>query len=157
MSSDNPAKHFVATFLIALVVYVIVYSAIEHRRKMRGPWQVTFTSRAGSSTAAILINQPAIGITNVTLLFQGAAAPGTNISTTLLFGQPREVPFDVPLGKCIFMDATFLPGTLTFRMFGHEIELLPRVLMIDHEEHAWRPGEVVPLQHIRTTNGPGAP
>jgi len=41
-------------------------------------------------------------------------------------------------GRCVFMDNTFLPGTLTFQLFGHEIELLPRVMMIDHEERSWR-------------------
>jgi len=35
------------------------------------------------------------------------------------------------------MDTTFLPGTVAFQLFGHEIELLPRVLIIDHEEHPW--------------------
>jgi hypothetical protein len=43
------------------------------------------------------------------------------------------------------MDPTFLPGTLTFRLFGHEIELLPRVLMLDHQEHLWRSDEVIRL------------
>ena len=41
------------------------------------------------------------------------------------------------------MDTTFLPGTLTFQFFGHEIELLPRVLVLDRQEHPWRSGEVV--------------
>ena len=79
------------------------------------------------------------------LVFAGARVPATNSSGPIAFEKPREVPFDVPFGKCIFMDATFLPGTLTFSFFGHEIELLPRVLMVDHQEHPWRTGDVVSL------------
>jgi hypothetical protein len=37
----------------------------------------------------------------------------------------------------IFQDPTFLPGTVTMRLFGHQIELLPRVLTIDREEYPW--------------------
>jgi len=68
-----------------------------------------------------------------------AAAPGTNAHPpiTLIFREPRPVPYSVPFGKCVFMDTTFLPGTVTFQLFGHEIELLPRVLIIDHAEHPW--------------------
>jgi hypothetical protein len=43
------------------------------------------------------------------------------------------------------MDTTFLPGTLTFRLFSHELELLPRVLIIDHEEYPWVPGTNIVL------------
>jgi hypothetical protein len=35
------------------------------------------------------------------------------------------------------MDTTFLPGTVTLQVFNHEIELLPRVLVIDGQEHPW--------------------
>ena len=34
----------------------------------------------------------------------------------------------------------YLPGTLTFDFFGHQVELLPRVLIIDKEEHPWQSG-----------------
>ena len=43
----------------------------------------------------------------------------------------------------IFQDPTFLPGTVTLRQFGHEIELLPRVLIIDKKEIPWRAGKTV--------------
>ena len=44
MSSDSPVKHFVLAFLIALVVYLVLYRIIEDRRKRTGPWEVTFTN-----------------------------------------------------------------------------------------------------------------
>jgi hypothetical protein len=46
----------------------------------------------------------------------------------------------VPFGKCVFLDTTFLPGTVVLDLFGHEVQLLPRVLTIDHVEHAWHSG-----------------
>jgi hypothetical protein len=62
------------------------------------------------------------------------------------FRIPRECPIDMPFGSCIFMDLTFLPGTLTFRLFGHEVEFLPRTMILDHEEHPWRSGEIISLE-----------
>jgi hypothetical protein len=32
-------------------------------------------------------------------------------------------------------------------LFGHEIELLPRVLVIDRQEHRWRSGTTMSLPH----------
>jgi hypothetical protein len=45
------------------------------------------------------------------------------------------------------MDTTFLPGTVSFtNIFGHDIELLPRVLIIDRQEHSWKTGERIVLR-----------
>ena len=74
----------------------------------------------------------------------------TNVTQTLEFSQARAVPFDVPFGKCVFLDPLFLPGTVTFEMFGHEIQLLPRVLTIDKVEHPWRNGETIRLHEPLT-------
>jgi hypothetical protein len=103
----------------------------------------------------MLIDQPKLAITNVQVSFAGKPQPATNRPVTLAFDQPRPVPYAVPFGDCIFMDTTFLPGTITFQLFGHEIELLPRVLVLDRQEHPWQsgaaiilapPGEVAPSQ-----------
>ena|SRR5437016_2286961 len=151
MKSDNPIKHFTLAFIIALLCYVIAYSWIEHRRTHKGPWQVTFTTNR-TSALAIIINQPSLAITNVQLIFPGDTPSPTNAPATLLFTRPRPVPFDLPIGKCIFMDTTFLPGTLTLQIFGHEIEFLPRVMIIDHEEHPWRSEELIALQRPAATS-----
>ena len=145
MKSDNPVKHFVVAFLIALAVYFVAYTFIEHGRNRKGPWQVTFTTRSASGPT-IMIDQPALHLTNVAISFDGNGVPGTNRSSTLIFDQPRPVPYDVPYGKCLFMDTTFLPGTLTLQLFGHEIELLPRVLIIDHREYLWQSNTNIALQ-----------
>ncbi len=144
MKSDNPAKHFAIPFLLAVVIYAVSYGWIEHRRARKGPWVVAFSNSADGAPK-IIINQSKVGITNVQLIFAGETVPATNTPGILTFGQPRAVPFDIPFGQCIFMDPTFLPGTLTFRLFGHEIELLPRVLILDHREHPWQSGETIQL------------
>ena len=41
------------------------------------------------------------------------------------------------------MNTTVPPGTVTFQLFGRELELLPRVLVIDWQEHSWRPETVI--------------
>src|SRR5436190_6882127 len=154
MKSDNPLKHFVLAFLLALIVYALFYQGIEHRRARNGPWRVTFTNDA-SGVATILINQPKLSITNVQITFPGESVSPANPAGslgTLIFSQPKQVPFDVPFGKCIFMDSTFLPGTLTFHLFGHEIELLPRVLLIDHKEYPWVSNSSVILRRSDLNN-----
>jgi hypothetical protein len=133
MKSDNLLRHLVIPFAIALVVYVISYSWIEHSRTRKGPWEVTFTNDV-SGAATLVINQPSLAITNLQITFPGETS---RTNATLSFRTPQEVPWDLPYGKCVFMDTTFLPGTVTFDLFGHEIELIPRVLTIDHQEIQW--------------------
>jgi hypothetical protein len=151
MKRDNPARHFIVAFVIALLGYMLVYHWIENRRTRKGPWQVTFTNNP-AGTLAVIINQPALSISNVQIQFPGGVITNQQSPITLLFNQPRPVPYDVPFGKCVFMDTTFQPGTLTFQLFGHEIELLPRVLVLDRQEHAWKSGEIVALNVLSPTN-----
>jgi hypothetical protein len=148
MRSDRPFKHFIIAFLVALAGYALSYWAIEHQRARRGPWEVAFTGAAG--VPVMIINQPNLSITNVQIRFAGAPAAGTEV--TMRFNQPHPVPYDVPFGKCIFMDTTFLPGTVTFQLFGHEIELLPRVLIVDHQDLPWRSEASLDLQAAATPN-----
>jgi hypothetical protein len=144
MHSQGAVKHFILAFMLALVGYAVFYEGIEHWRARKGPWRVTFT-RTAAGAPMILIDHPKLAITNVQVCFAADALPATNRPVTLVFDQPRPVPYAVPFGNCVFMDATFLPGTVTFQLFGHEIELLPRVLVLDRQEHPWRSGTSVTL------------
>ena len=173
MKSDSVAKHFILAFVLALVCYAAFYLAIEHRRTRKGPWHVAFTDSA-TGAPLIVINQPSLGITNVQISFPGQSVPAKeavgavaseqsgrssprtshqSLSTTLDFAKPQPVPYEVPFGKCVFMDTTFLPGSVTFRLFDHEIELLPRVLIIDHREHPWRAHATIALQPAQEAVG----
>lgn len=135
MKSTNPLKHFLFAFIIAVVLYLVAYGWIEHRRTRNGPWEVRFAVE--SETPAIIITQPKFQIQNVRIFFPDENI-ATNCSGTMTFAQARQWPYAVPFGKVIFMDTTFLPGNVTFELFGHEIQLLPRVLTIDRKEIPWQ-------------------
>lgn len=147
MKSDGPLKHFILAFLLAVICYAFFYHSIEHRRTRKGPWEITFTNDVNRN-AALLINQPKLAITNAQIVFTDRPLPATVVPTNILFSEPHPVPFEVPFGKCIFMDTTFLPGTVTMRLFDHEIELLPRVLVIDRQEHPWLSGSTITLHPV---------
>jgi hypothetical protein len=144
MKTDGLLRPLVIAFVAASILYAVVYSGIEHRRTRKGPWQVVFTNDA-SGAPALLINQPSLAIANVWLTFPGAALPPGLDTNQPAFAEPRAVPYAIPFGSCRFMDTTFLPGTLVFNLFGHDIQLLPRVLTIDGAERPWRSQEVIPL------------
>jgi len=152
MKSDGPMKHFILAFLLAVICYVFFYHAIEGRRTRKGPWEITFTNDA-SGDPALLINQPRLAITNAQITFLSEQIHGKFSASTLAFNQAHPVPYDVPFGSCIFMDTTFLPGTVTLKLYGHEIELLPRVLVIDQQEHPWLSDSTITL-HPSGTNAP---
>jgi len=144
--------------LLAVGCYAVFYPSIEHRRTRKGPWEVIFTSTnavTSSSTNAgvplVIINQPKLAITNVQLIFVGQVVAPGQTTTQLVFSDPKPVPYEVPFGTCVFMDTTFLPGTLTFELFEHEIELLPRVLIIDKQEHPWVSNSRTPVNPARDT------
>ncbi len=140
MKSHSLAKQILLVFLVALVGYACVFNWIEHRRRKNGPWQVTFAALADGT--AIVVNQPALQLTNITIVFGGGSAP-TNLPQTVRFEHGRAASFALPFGECVFVDAIFLPGTATCDIFGHEIQLLPRTLTIDGVEHPWRSGEKI--------------
>jgi len=144
--SSGPWKHFVFAFLIALALYIVAYSFIEHRRTRKGPWQVTF-AKVPDGQPTLTINQPWLNLSNVVIAFPGAAASPTNAS--IEFRVPQEVPFPVPFGTCIFEDTTFLPGTVVFKLFDHKIQLIPRILTVDGKEYPWNSGSTLEVKNAQ--------
>jgi hypothetical protein len=143
MKSAGPLRHFLFAFLIALAGYIFFFHFIEHRRTRNGPWRVAFASAGAVGAPALIINEPKLGISNVRISFGGQTAPPTN--AVIVFDRPRETPFDVPFGQCVFMDGISQPGTVTLKLFGHELQMLPRVLTIDGKEYPWRSESTVTL------------
>jgi hypothetical protein len=156
MKSDGPMKHFILAFLLAVICYFFFYHAIEGRRTRKGPWEITFTNDV-SGAPALVINQPRLAITNAQITFPNEQPQPKFVPSTLAFTQARPVPYDLPFGTCIFMDTTFLPGTVTLRLYGHEIELLPRVLVIDRQEHPWLSDSTITLHPASTNSVPQSP
>lgn len=136
-------KQALVVFGVSAAVYFGGFWAVEQWRTHRGPWTVTFTTNT-TGAPTIVIASPGLGLTNVRVVF-----PGTNLPS---FTGPISVHFDapprrdaVPFGQVKFLDTTVLPGTVTFDLFGHEIELLPRTLIVNKREHPWRSGEELEL------------
>ncbi len=149
-------KHFILAFVLAVICYAFFYTKIENRRTRKGPWEVAFTNSM-EGWPQLVIDEPKLAITNVEINFPEQSIVSTQTLGTLVFSQPQPVPYDVPFGKCVFMDTTFLPGTVTFQIFGHEIELLPRVLIIDHQERPWLANSSITLHPLQGHQGTGQP
>jgi hypothetical protein len=148
MKSEGTLKHFVVALLLAVGCYALFYPSIEHRRTRKGPWEVTF-ARTNGNVPLLIIDQPKLAITNVQVMFVDEVVEPGQTNTHIMFGEPKPVPFPVPFGTCVFMDTTFLPGTVTFQLFDHEIELLPRVLVTDRQEHPWASNFPITLHQIK--------
>lgn len=155
MRGEGALKHFIAAFLIAGIGYWVLFYGIEHLRTRNGPWTISFTSvTLDRPSPAIVISQPELKLQNVTLSFPGEPLPKGFVPSAWVAAEARQVPFDLPFGSLIFLDTTVLPGTVTMRLFGHEIELIPRTIIIDHLEYPWVTGtniQVLPL----TSRGEG--
>jgi hypothetical protein len=135
MKSDLPLKQMLVIAVVAIIAYFAVFAFIENRRNRNGPWSVTFAADA-SGVPTLTVNEPGLKISNLRINFPGQSIPITN--TALSFQPPKPVPFDLPFGRCIFEDTTFQPGTVVMELFGHEIQLMPRVLTIDKKEITWQ-------------------
>ncbi len=134
MKRDSLGKHLALVFVGAALVYVAAFCAIEHLRGRKGPWHVTFNTRP-SGEPSIIISEPRIGISNVTVLFPDHQLDATNLKNTVVFERPVT---NVPFGAVRYLDTTFLPGAVVLDLFGHEVQLLPRVLLLDRHEVPWR-------------------
>ena len=148
MKFDSTWKQITAVFVAAVIGYLAVFYFIEHQRHKDGPWQATFANVDGRPT--IIVNHAKLQLTNITIAFADAPVV-TNLPQTIAFEHGRPAPFDLPFGKCVFIDAIYMPGTAVCEMFGHQIQLMPRVLTIDKVERPWRTGEKILL-----TNQPSA-
>ncbi len=146
-SQSSPWKTFLLVGLATLIGYTVLFSLLENNRHNDGPWEITFTQV--NNSPALLVTHVKLGLTNVTLVFPDAVA--TNAPQTLRFEHGRVAPFDLPYGKCVFLDTLYLPGTVTVEVFGHLIQVMPRTMTIDRVEHAWLSGEKILL-----TNRPPA-
>jgi hypothetical protein len=141
MRNEGILKHFALALIIALVFYVAAFSWLEHRRAVKGPWEVTFRIDA-AGRPSLWIAQTNLGID------EAVGFPAHNIQPP---NDCRVVRFvqgttELPFGEMLYQDPTFLPGTVTMRLFGHEIELLPRVLTIDKKEYPWRAGSRIEVR-----------
>jgi hypothetical protein len=141
MRSDGLLKHLAICLVIAVVFYVTVFGWIEHRRTVKGPWVAEFRADA-SGTPALFITETNLNISE-TIVFPGQTVRPAHFARTIVFS---PTPPELPFGELIYQDPTFLPGTVTMRLCGHVVELLPRVLTVDKKEYPWQSGAVIQLR-----------
>ena len=142
MKSDLPVKQMILVFAASAIAYFAVFAYIEHRRTRNGPWSITF-STDDKGVPSLTVNEPKLQISGMKIRFLNQSLSSTNL--TLTFNPPMPVPFEVPFGKCVFLDTTFQPGTVVLELFGHEIQLMPRVLTIDKKEIPWKSDDTISI------------
>src|SRR5690348_15212616 len=103
MKSEHVRKQIIAVFIAALIGYLAVFYFVEHQRRKDGPWQATFTSIDGMPT--MIVNHPKSQLTNISISFVDAITNSTNLPQTVVFEHGQPAPFDLPFGKCVFIDA----------------------------------------------------
>src|SRR5690349_7195196 len=114
---DSLAKHVLIALAAAVVIYLVAFYTVEHLRTRKGGWHVAFATDAGGSPHMV-VEQPWLGISNVSFGFPNQRIASSNLASVLVFDQPIT---NVPFGKLVYFDTTFLPGSLVFDLFGHEI------------------------------------
>jgi hypothetical protein len=140
MKSGGLGRHLFFAFLAALTLYAGFYALDRHLRLRRGPWEITFQN--GSNGPVIAVNQPALGIAGVRIVFVGEPSFAFPAPVVVRYDEPRKA---LPAGRWVFDDLMYLPGTVTFEVFGHEIELLPRTLYVNRRPVAWASGQTIEL------------
>ena len=150
MKSGFTPRSIAFFFLVLIALYGAVFYGMEYARHRKGPWEVNFMSDA-EGNPAVVVYQPKLNLSSVEILFPGEKIARTNLSERVAFDRPLQ---PVPFGKVIYEDLTSLPGVVTFDLFGHEIELLPRVLWVDKKEIPWRSENTI---EVSITNKPARP
>lgn len=148
MKSGLTVKKVALLFAAVLAVYLALFFWIEKSRLTKGPWQVEFQAATGGD-ATLVVAQPYLSITNARVIVHGENV--TNTSAQVTFDRVKQ---PVPFGSVIFEDLTFLPGVVTFNLLGHEVELMPRALVVNKKLVPWQPGMTVELW---PTNKPAEP
>ena len=161
-NSNIPWRGLLKLFVLTLALYVCGFYGLEHIRDRKGPWVVTFDANASQPT--MTIDQMALGINSFKIIFEnvntnGLASGKVRFDDPILNAQPmdktpessqelKQRAFSVPFGECIYQDLMFLPGVVTMNLLGHEIELMPRTLVIDKKQIPWdtAEGNIVILQ-----------
>jgi len=160
MNSRFSGLTVVTVFVAVLAFYLVGFYGLEFLRVRKGPWEVQFVSN-DSGQPTVQINQPTEGVRGVKIVFHGerltnsTPSSDTNaIITTTSIVRFDKVEKNATFGEVIYEDLTFLPGIVTFNLFNHEIELTPRVLVVNRTEIPWHPGAVIDLW---PTNKPAVP
>lgn len=145
MKSGVTPRSVVIWFFIVAILYLALFYGVEYWNHRKGGWEVQFISDE-MGNPSIVIDEPKLKISSVEIIFAGEKLSATNLSQKVLFERPfTKLPAPMPMGEVIYQDLRSLPGVVTFNFFGHEIELLPRVLIVNKKEIPWKSERVIEL------------
>ena len=139
--SEGIIKQFALLLLFVLVGYALIFGCNRYLSVRKGPWELTFSSQS-DGTPILIVDQPALGIVDATIRFEGES---------VVPGKPMLVLFDernptIPFGKVLYANYNRMPGLVTLELFGHEIELIHRALIMNFREYEWESGAIYPLK-----------
>ncbi len=126
-------------FAVVLVLYLVTFFGIEGARQAHGPWQVEFQP-GETNPPTLVVSQTYLNVSGVKIVLHGERV--TNAPGRVVF---NRVKLPVPFGRVLYEDLTFLPGVVTFDLLGHEVEIMPRALVVNKKLLPWQPGMTVDL------------
>jgi len=150
MKRGISARSVALFFVLVVALYLAIFYGIEFLNHRSGPWEVSFMSDAAGNPA-IAVYQPKLNISAVEIILSDEKVAPTNLSQRVSFDQHLK---PIPFGEVIYDDLRALPGVVTFNLLGHEIELLPRVLIVNKREVPWKSDSTLELS---ATNKPAQP
>jgi hypothetical protein len=153
MKKGITPKSIAIWFFVVLILYLCTFYGAEYWRHRKGPWEVNFVTDS-EGNPSIVIYQPKLNISSVELLFPGEKLASSNLSQRVAFDRPLN---KVVFGRVLYEDLTVLPGVVTFDLFGHEIELLPRTLIINKKEVPWKSESVIEMSQKEKPPQPPKP
>ena len=157
MKSGVTPRSVVIWFFVVAGLYLALFYGTEYLNHRRGAWEVQFMSDE-MGNGSIVIDEPKLKISSVEIIFTSEKVSPTNLSQKVVFERPfTTLPAPMPIGEVIYEDLRSLPGVVTFNFFGHEIELLPRVLIVNKKEIPWKSEMVLELSPAEKPAQPPKP
>ncbi|HXG48933.1 MAG TPA: hypothetical protein VNO52_15020, partial [Methylomirabilota bacterium] len=142
MKSDFPVRSIVVLFVAVLACYLAAFYGWEHWQHRLGPWTLEFT-QTEPGDPVVIIRQPSLGIADARLVFLGESTSPLLTNAVIRFDQVRRTP---PFGRMLYEDLRSFPGIVTLDLFGHEIELRPRELVVNGRALSWQTNRVIALR-----------
>jgi len=114
------------------VIFIAVY--FVNRSFVRGNqyWIVAFEAKNGSRQISISRSNSSI---LVNILFTKIKSDSFKESKKIIFNSSKDN--GLPFGRLKTFDLTTFPGYIALEIYGHEIEILERALIIDKHEYYW--------------------
>jgi hypothetical protein len=127
-------KSVALTFVGAVIFYALAWSWLNKWHTGKGPWEVKFSTNS-AGVPQLVIAQPVLGLSNITVLFEGETLAATNGTGFIAFDKPKTA---TPFGRVIYDDLMSQPGSVAVDCFGHVVEMIPSALILNSISNGWR-------------------